>query len=228
VDAEALAVALIPWYIANRDAVERSRSMLRIWAGGVRSLHGKYAELLARLGAEVRVYRTVVDGRQYKRYLVVIRGRLYEDVFRVLRDKKKLRRAARRHFDLLVEAFRYYSLRLGRREAEELEELRQTMHVAEWRSLVRERIRGELEDLLGPLLARRLLEALRAVLASRRGPRHEYTRKWLRVLYGRGRGYGFLKKLMGCVEEYIDWTGGNVDEAKKRCIAKIVGGKRRG
>jgi len=27
-----LAVALIPWYIADRDTIERSRAMLRIWA----------------------------------------------------------------------------------------------------------------------------------------------------------------------------------------------------
>jgi len=51
-DEEALAVALVPWYIANRDAVEHSRVALRIWAGGVRSRHGRYAELLAKLGAE--------------------------------------------------------------------------------------------------------------------------------------------------------------------------------
>jgi len=58
----ALAVALIPWYLANRDAVERSGAMLRIQAGGVHSGHGKYAQLLAKLGAEVRAYTTVVKG----------------------------------------------------------------------------------------------------------------------------------------------------------------------
>jgi len=114
-NADALAAALIPWYIANRDGVERNRVALRIWAGG----HGRYAQLLAKLGAEVRTYTTEIDGKRYRRYLAVVRGELYREVVDVLRDRRKLRKAARKHFDILVEAFSCYSPRLSRRDVEE-------------------------------------------------------------------------------------------------------------
>lgn len=39
-------LAVVPWYLANADVVENSRSMLRVWVGG------KYVELLRRLRAD--------------------------------------------------------------------------------------------------------------------------------------------------------------------------------
>jgi len=201
-----LAVALIPWYVANKDVVVRSRSMIRVWAGGARSQHGRYAQLLARLGAEVRTYTTKVGGKRYKRYLVVIRGRAYEDAVKTLTNQKKLRKLAKRHFDVLVEAFRYYSPR----------------------GLTGYEVRDELKKLLGLRLTKRLLNALKNVLRSRVLYRHDWTRTWLRELFRRRRGYGFFKKfseeIRYCVEKLIE-DGCDADRKtlKKACALKIRG-----
>jgi len=202
-----LAVALIPWYIANRDAVECSRAMLRIWAGGVHSQHGRYAELLAKLGAEVRTYTTEAKGKKYKRYLVVIRGRLYEDVVNTLRNQKRLRKLANRHFGILVEAFRYYSPR-GLKGDETVKELKR---------------------LLGARLTKRLLDTLKSVLRGEHISSNNWPRKWLRELFRVGRGYGFMRKVYACVEElklrYEDLPGKkrpSIDELKSMCIEMIL------
>jgi len=200
-----LAVALIPWYIANRDAVERSRSMLRIWAGGVRSLHGKYAELLARLGAEVRTYTTEVNGRKYERYLIVIKGSLYKDAVKALANWKRLRKLAKKNFNVLVEAFKYYSPR----------------------GLSGDEIRNKLRKLLGVRIAKRLLVTLRDVLRTRgRTPyTPDWKRTWLRELFRKDmKGYGFYKKRYACIKEFIE-EGCDADmwTLKEVCRLKILG-----
>jgi len=201
----ALAVALIPWYIANRDAAERSRSMIRVWAGGVRSQHGRYAELLARLGAEVRVYATEVNGKKYRRYLVVVKGRLYEDAVKILGDRRKLRKLAKKNFNVLVEAFGCYSPR----------------------GLSGGEIRNELRRLLGSRLAKRLLSTLREVLRGRgRNPYvPDWRRTWLRELFRKNmRGYGFYRKRYACIREFIEeGCDADVGTLKDVCRRKILG-----
>jgi len=180
--------------------------MLRIWAGGARSQRGRYAQVLARFGAEVRTYTTKVGGKRYKRYLVVVRGRLYEDAVKTLTNQKKLRKLAKRHFDVLVEAFRYYSPR----------------------GLTGYEVRDELRRPLGLRLANRLLNALKNILRGMVLYRHDWTRTWLRELFRRRRGYGFFKKfseeIRDCVEKFIE-DGCDVDKQtlKKVCIMKIRG-----
>jgi len=199
-----LAVALIPWYIANRDVVERSRAMLRIWAGGVRGQRGRYAQVLARFGAEVRTYTTKVGGERYKRYLIIVKGKVYEDAVNTLLNKRKLKKLAKKHFDVLVEAFRYYSPR----------------------GLTGYEVRDKLKKLLGLRLTKRLLSTLKNILRSRVLYRHDWTRTWLRELFRRRRGYGFFKKffeeIRNCVEKFIE-DGCDVDKQtlKKVCIMKI-------
>jgi len=225
----ALVVALVPWYIANIDVVERSRAVLRIWAGGIHSEHGKYAELLARLGAEVRTYTTEVDGKMYKRYLVIIRSRLCQDVVKTPRNRKKHRKLAKKRFSILVETSMHYSPRLG----EELEELRQRLNRYEWRWLAKQRIHGELEDLLESRFVRRLLDSIRVVLARREmmysGMRFVYTGRWLRELFNKGHGYGFNKRIAVCVDDLMLRYGLpprgkrlSVDELRSRCAKKIM------
>jgi len=198
-----LAVALIPWYIANRGAVESSRSMIKVWAGGVRSQHGRYAQLLVKLGAEVRTYTTEVNGKRYMRYLVVVKGRLYENTMKILGNRKKLRKLAKKNFSVLVEAFKYYSPR----------------------GLAGREVCNELRKLLGVRLAKRLLDALRETLKSRLHYVRDWTRTWLRELFRKNmRGYGFQKKVYACVREFID-GGCDADRwtLKEACRKKILG-----
>jgi len=198
-----LAVALIPWYISNIDIVKRSKSVIRIWAGGVHSQHGRYAQLLAKYGAEAKMYTNEVSGRKYRRYLVVIRGKLYEEVVNILRNEKKLRKLAKRYFDVLVEAFRYYSPR----------------------GLTGYEIRDELRKLLGIRLTKRLLEKLKEVLRSKLFYVRNWTKAWLRDLFRKKmRGYGFHKKVYACVREFIE-EGCNADEwtLKEVCRKRLLG-----
>jgi len=73
-------------------------------------------------------------------------GRLYEDVVKTHRNRKKLEKPAKKCFDVLVGALRYYSPR----------------------SLTGREVRDELRKLLGVRLAKRLLDKLRKILMVRR------------------------------------------------------------
>jgi len=119
--------------IANRDVVKRSSTILKIWIDDIHGEHGRYAQLLTTFGAEVGTYTTNIgtsdtwpsQGTGYAR--------------RVQGLSRTRRGLAEKRFDILIEAFRYYSPRdpTGRR------------------------MRGELKKLLDIRLSKRLLETLR-------------------------------------------------------------------
>ena len=67
-------------------------------------------------------------------------------------------------------------------------------------------IRERMRRLLGPRRASRLLRALRRALAGR-GWSGRPRREWLRMLLRRNwRGYGYWKKIHGCVREHLDYA----------------------
>jgi len=168
-------VALLPAYISGRRRAWRRSA--RLWVGG------GYAELLGGLGADVYEYETSVRGRRYRRGLVVVREHLYRRVSRVYESEKRLRRAARRYFDLLVRAFTLYSPRgVDAREA--------------------------LRRLLGRRLAARLLSALYERLRQRTPAGWWVTRRWLREALGlewkNVRGYYYYMKVLQCRKWWLD------------------------
>jgi len=195
-----LGVVLVPWAAVNMGVVERSRSSLRIWSGGV---DGGYAELLGRFGCEVYRYGVSVGGRRYGRFLIVVRGRLYDEAVSVLRNTRKLRRLAWSNFNLLVEAFKCFSPR--------------GVDGFEYRS--------RLWKLLGFRLTKRLLDVLRSQLRSRSLFYRTPTRLWLRELFHRDmRGYGFKKRLYGCVKGVLEFSDGRIDRwrAREMCLESLL------
>lgn len=99
--AEEVAAALLPYMVTNDVASHRTR--LVVWSAGL-------AKILARYnGVVVKKYRA--GKYSYSRTVAVIEYKLYQHVRRIVTSQRRLRRAVRKHRDIVVEAFKAYSPR---------------------------------------------------------------------------------------------------------------------
>lgn len=123
------------------------------------------------------MYGIVVKGRKHGRDLMVIWGKLYEDVRSMFENPERLRELVHRHFGVLVKAFTYCSPR----------------------GLSGRQIPGMLRESPGIRPVKRLIYAV----GSRSGTC--YTRKWLRELFREDmRDYGFHKAVYGCIRSFME------------------------